>query len=385
MADNSSIEWTDATWPVTAGCEKPSPGCKFCYAEVMSGRLAAMAQTDLDASRDPGKKRVYLQVVNQKDGRGAGGYGPKSGWNRKVVTLPERLEEPLRWKKPRRVFVNSMSDLFHRDVPFEFIDRVFAVMALCPQHTFQVLTKRPERMAEYFGRTDTPRRIGVAITVQLHGERAVNEGYWPQAQRDAWTCSLPLPNVWLGTSVEDQQRADERIPHLLRCPAAVRFLSCEPLLGPVDLEKASRRSCGLCGGTGVRFYGHEWKESGPCPECGGNGLARLQVGWESGLDWIIIGGESGHGARPCDLRDIRSLVQQCEAAGVPCFVKQVGARPLVSIDNPNNTTQDTGRLVPGRISDAKGGVMSDWPSDLRVRQMPAAAERDGGARKLALR
>jgi protein gp37 len=197
-----------------------------------------------------------------------------------VMTHEDRLDQPLRWTKPRKVFVNSMSDLFHEDVPDAFIDRVFAVMALAPQHTFQILTKRAERMREYMSGRRTRR-----------GDRAVrpHERRAPRIAKGSY--SWPLPNVWLGVSVENQHFADERIPLLLQTPAAVRFISAEPLLGPVDLA--------------------HWLDDIP------SGSRRL--------DWVIVGGESGPGARPFDLAWARSIVQQCQAAGVPVFVKQLGA------------------------------------------------------------
>lgn len=281
--------------------------------------------------------------------------------------LPDRLMEPLSWKKPRRVFVNSMSDLFHEDVPFEFVDRVFAVMALCPQHTFQVLTKRPERMAQYLllsgGKVNgkTLEReghvgleaMGITFDAQAAGMKHVGRGV--TLHRDGELVKWPLPNVWLGTSVEDQSRADERIPHLLRCPAAVRFLSCEPLIGPVDLKPM------LYGGTDM-----------------------------SGVQWVIVGGESGANARACDVAWIRSIVKQCKESGVPVFVKQLGkwsaGTPHAPVhrwlfpDGATCTTpilRDThwrdppdGAIAWSLGGDPKGGKLSEWPEDLRVREWP---------------
>ena len=237
MGQNSKIEWTDTTWNPTVGCRSYSPGCANCYAERMSKRLAAMATADISAGKDPGLKANYLRVINDA-GR----------WNNSVFGVQDALTKPFGWKKPRQVFVNSMSDLFYGDdadsraaaskgtpfepVPFNFIDQVFSVMALCPQHTFQILTKRPERMAEYLSDYRSP--MGMKVDENVWKLAACMDGarfaaaYKPRINdTGAW----PLPNVWLGTSVENQKIADERIPHLLRCPAAVRFLSCEPLLG----------------------------------------------------------------------------------------------------------------------------------------------------------
>ena len=191
MGERSSIEWTDATWNPVTGCTKVSEGCRNCYAERIVQRLGQDFST--------------------------------------IVLHPERLEYPLHWKKPHRIFVNSMSDLFHENIADDFIYRVFEIMVQCPHHVFQVLTKRPVRMLDICRRT---RFIG--IDDQRHLE---------QRGMDDWLDVLsqmkprPFPNVWLGVSVEDQQTADERIPLLLQTPAAVRFVSAEPLLGPIDLSK----------------------------------------------------------------------------------------------------------------------------------------------------
>lgn len=297
----TTIEWTQRpgtkgeTWNPTTGCNKVSAGCKHCYAEVMHKRLRAMHQ--------PKYQRAF------SDG---------------VVTHADTLTIPLQWKKPRTVFVNSMSDLFHADVPFAFIDQVFAIMALTPQHTYQILTKRPERMAEYFATRTSPRSAGSEaagpahpgshkgpylvvllskVTVPFKAEW-VDGGDHPIPMVDV---AFPLPNVWLGTSVENQATADERIPHLLRVPAAVRFLSCEPLLGPVDLRS-------------VFTYNHVY-------EFGSHGKKRVYTDGRdrSPIHWLIAGGESGPNARLMHPDWPRSLRDQCAAAGVPFFFKQWGA------------------------------------------------------------
>jgi protein gp37 len=226
-------------------------------------------------------------------------------WNGKVeASNYGQMIKPLSWKKPRRIFVNSMSDLFHEDMPEAVIDQVFAVMALCPQHTFQVLTKRAERMRKYL-----IARNGMGNSALC---RAINAIPAALGNRHG-ALEMPLPNVWLGVSVEDQQRADERIPHLLATPAEVRFLSCEPLLGPVDLA-------GYLDGhedNGVDLSRDVGSRVGAC------------IGWTPPLDWIIAGGESGPGKRPMDLAWMRSLRDQCAAAGVPFFGKQDDkVRPL---------------------------------------------------------
>lgn len=301
MADQSKIEWTDATWNPIAGCSPVSPGCAHCYAATMARRLEAMGQEKYAGTAERrGKVNVFTGVVR----------------------LDERaLPLPLEWLRPRRIFVSSMSDLFHERVPDEWIARVFAVMALCPDHTFQVLTKRPERMADFF-RAPQP-WIASEIRLRIEGlphnsrwrreanrygatARAIETGRFEGCGTAAW----PLENVWLGTSVEDQERADERIPWLLQTPAAVRFLSCEPLLGPVSLAADwMHLRCPRCGR-------HE-----PYCECDG---PRGEYGLPPLIDWVIAGGESGPRARPVHPAWVRGLLRQCQAAGVPFFFKQWG-------------------------------------------------------------
>jgi len=353
----SNIEWTDTTWNPVVGCTPVSAGCLNCYAATMANRLQQMPQAKdyhpREYSRDEAKDAAreasggcdsdvpdYRPAVRIAEVRGG-----RAVFTGDVRLVPERLEEPLSWRKPRMVFVNSMSDLFHEAVPFEFIDRVFAVMALCPQHTFQVLTKRPERMAEYFGqnRLDSAGRHG-AVLGAAHFQTTGGSG----AQVD-W----PVPNVWLGTSVENQAAADERIPHLLECPAAVRFLSCEPLLGPVELSGCMTPAREIMGLDGPYIAGPD-----------------------AGVHWVIVGGESGPNARPCDVAWIRSIVGQCKASGVPVFVKQLGARPVEVNSGPEMPMRwvpdDGGEEVERwyRPSDRKGGDPAEWPEDLRVRQFP---------------
>jgi len=295
MADKTAIEWTDRTWNPVSGCTRASAGCDNCYAVTMTKRLEAMGQ------------EKYSGLVNIGKGH----------FNGAVKCHEDALLLPLKWRKPQRVFVNSMSDLFHKEVPFEFIDKVFAVMALCPHLTFQILTKRPERAAEYFSKVktgfdepgyggatailDAAESVAPRSVLQRQGLLIFNGGRYIAIAR--W----PLPNVWIGTSVEDQKTADERIPHLLAIPAAVRFLSCEPLLGPVNLggslDADRDNPCG-CG-------------DGECHEC-----------WRSpsapAVHWVICGGESGPHARPMHPDWARSLRDQCQAAGVPFLFKQWG-------------------------------------------------------------
>ncbi len=266
MSDNSLIEWTDATWNPVTGCTKVSAGCDHCYAERVTERF-----------------------------NGKGSFA--------TVTLhPDRLDQPLRWwRRPRLIFVNSMSDLFHDAVPDEFIAQVFAVMAAAPQHTFQVLTKRHARMRALAGDDD--------FRVQVAMDRAALElsSLRPGEPLPDLLPSWPLPNVWLGVSVEDQQWADIRIPALLTTPAAVRFLSCEPLLDPVDLSRWTRPHALDC---------QDANGDPPWCTCG-----RDRDGY---LDWVIVGGESGPGARPMHPAWARKLRDQCAAAGVPFHFKQWG-------------------------------------------------------------
>lgn len=269
----SKIEWTDETWNPTTGCSIVSPGCTNCYAMKMAGT----------------RLRENPKYVGLTDSSKAGPV-----WTGEVrLGDEETLTKPLRWRKPRMIFVNSMSDLFHEDVPFEFIDRVFAVMALCPKHTFQVLTKRPERMREYVSQDRQGCEISERLAA-LYVDVPAVAARWPlTAERAIAAAHWPIPNLWLGTSVEDQARADERIPHLLNTPAAVRFISYEPALEDVDFS--------------------QWLYPDLLP---------------SELDWIICGGESGPGARPMHPDWARSLRDQCYGADVAFFFKQWGgARP----------------------------------------------------------
>lgn len=298
---STTIEWTQRpgtkgeTWNPTTGCNKLSAGCKHCYAEVMHKRLQAM---------------------------GMGKY--EQDFSAGVVTHADTLTIPLKWKKPRTVFVNSMSDLFHADVPFDFIDQVFAVMALTPQHTYQILTKRPERMAEYLAGLQRAAddhapltqsgQFSPANVINLRNLVLVSRGSGVGGR--GFKANWPLPNVWLGTSVENQAAADERIPHLLRCPAAVRFLSCEPLLGAVDLRH-------------IRIDGPEPDLTYYIDCLNGYHQGGLQWGDREGsafvkIDWVIGGGESGHTPRPMLPEWPRGLRDQCKAAKVPFFFKQWG-------------------------------------------------------------
>lgn len=312
----TTIEWTDATWNPVTGCTAVSDGCRHCYAASLAAtRLAHLHR--------------YSGLARRERGRGA--------WTGKVTLHEDALTQPLRWRRrtsrknpgaPWMAFACDMSDLFHANVPFDFIDRVFAAFALTPWVHWQVLTKRPERMEEYAARGDI-----MDAVVRLGGLEA--EG------------TMPLRNVWLGTSVENQQTADTRIPHLLRCPAAVSFVSLEPLLQAVDL------SAWLWCSFPEAASGHTYRD-GYAPR--------------DALQWVIVGGESGPDARPCDVKWIRSIVGQCRAAGVACFVKQLGANSVDSQSQPGSEYRFS-------LRDHRGGDPSKWPADLRVRQWPACAGR----------
>jgi len=289
MGETTGIQWTGSTWtPIRARhrvtgkvgwhCTKPSAGCKFCYSESLNKRL----------------------------GTGEG-YTPNAPVD---VFLDEKmLRAPLRWRAPRKIFVCSMTDLFGEFVTDTMIDRVFAVMAASPQHTYQVLTKRAERMRTYLCNHE----VGARWAFSGDRKPLVCAGTAVEWTRHG------LPNVWIGCSVENQQMADNRIPVLLNTPAAVRFLSVEPLLAPMNVD--------------YRINGRR-------------------------VDWIIVGGESGAGARRCDLEWIGFIVDQCKAAKVACFVKQLGK---------NAYAMD--KRWP--ITDSKGGNIDDFPDDLKVREYPA--------------
>lgn len=308
MATQSNIEWTDCTWNPVIGCRHVAEGCRHCYAETMSKRLAAMGQRD------------YASILT-KDGK----------FNGKAITRPATLAEPLHWKKPRMVFVNSMSDLFHEDVPFEFIAAVFGVMAACPQHTFQVLTKRPQRAKDFFEWADV--NIGEPDYFARFFDGTPVRQIYADGRAEP-TSDWPLKNVWLGVSIATQPDADKNIPVLLKCPAAVRFVSAEPLIREVFLQQ-------------------NWINALLCQACG-----------TKALNWVIVGGESGAYARPCDVAWIRSIVEQCKAAAVPVFVKQLGS-------NSQEQFGGSGALRPRLKSrNIKGGDPSEWPEDLRVREFP---------------
>jgi protein gp37 len=335
VAHGTNIEWTHIpgykgeTWNPVTGCDRISPGCGRCYARTMAKRLKAMGQPHY-----------------QRDGDGAG-FG--------VSMHEDALDKPLRWKKPRAVFVNSMSDLFHDEVPFDFIDSVFGVMWRAPQHVFLILTKRPKRAREYFDRV-----------VYLTDPKGDTGGV--ARLPDVW----PLPNIWMGVSIENS-RFTWRADVLREIPAAVRFISAEPLLDSLYPN--------LCGADLV---------DGPCildPNHAGKcGSARSPAGTRrpldlNGIDWVIIGGESGPKSRPFHLEHAREIVRECNwhpfdfdgerwlhyPDRPAVFVKQFGAKPVDFIGGIAGTQCDLD------LHDRKGGDIGEWPAELQIREYPEIA------------
>ncbi len=277
MGDRTSIEWTEASWnPIRAKskvtgrtgthCEILTPGCEHCYAQAINRRLGTGLQY-LSRLRDD--VEIYLD--------------------------DRILTQPLRWKRPRRIFVCSMSDLFGEWVTEQMLVRICGIMSMAPQHTYQILTKRADRQRDFLIRNA------------------------PKAANKNW---------WFGVSVEDQRRADERIPVLLATPAAVRWISYEPGLGPIEICTSLPRNRDVL----------------------------------KGLDWVVIGGESGPGARPFNITWARQIIAQCAAAGVPVFMKQLGANPFRDLES--------GGWEGPRPKDRKGGDISEFPEDIRIREYP---------------
>lgn len=313
----SKIEWTGETWNPVVGCSIVSPGCTNCYAMGMAARLEAMVRE---------QDRRYIAALYAGDEKESDDRPPapkhyagttkivngKPVWTGKMALAPEStLLSPLKRRKPTTYFVNSMGDLFHEDVPDEWIDRVFAVMALCPQHTFQALTKRSARMRDYVSSVAAKWCIVDGRTPCVRIDEAMDRlapDHWCDRELKEW----PLPNVWLGVSCEDQRRADERIPDLLATPAAVRFVSAEPLLGPIRFSDIT-----LGGGRIINALDPN--------------DALIPIGGPS-IHWVIVGGESGPNARPMHPDWARSIRDQCMAAGVPFFFKQWGEWLPVSIE-----------------------------------------------------
>lgn len=325
----TKIEWVrnedgtqGETWNITVGCDKTSPGCDHCYA-IRTATIRA-------GNPHPAIAAAYAGLTHRTE--------TGLDWTGTVRLLPGRLTIPLHWRKPRRIFVDSQSDLFHKDVPDDFIAHAFAVMAVTPRHTYQVLTKRHGRMRSLLSNPDF---IDVVIEY-MHTSLDLPPGDVDSAiGRWGW----PLLNVWVGVSVEDQKRADLRIPALCETPAAVRWLSCEPLLGHVDLspallpDSAGRRQRRL------------------------HGLHSHPVSEGQGIDWVVVGGESGPGARPMHPRWASRLRDQCVAAGVPFLFKQWGDwSPMAPLDDQGRVRLEGGHTLandgtlygPGDLVDPDG-------------------------------
>lgn len=310
MGDSSKIEWTNATWNWIIGCSVVSPGCTNCYAMREAYRF----------SFNPAVPR-YAGLTEMVNG--------KAVWTGDVATAGRHiLLAPVRWRRPRMIFVNSMGDLFHENVPDEWIDETFAVMAIANWHRFQVLTKRSARMRRYLNDPETAGRVA-------HRAWAIIAE--AKARPDGWT--WPLPNVWVGVSAEDQRRADERIPDLLETPAAVRWVSAEPLVGRIILPGA-------------------WLGQG---DNGSFGSGRL--------DWFVVGGESGPSARPAHPDWVRLLRDQCVLSETAFFFKQWGAWVPGTVYSEGNSmghaTHQDGQEHRGRRThwwsgDAAGGVISSF-------------------------
>ncbi|GAX38934.1 phage Gp37/Gp68 family protein [Nodularia sp. NIES-3585] len=287
----TKIQWCDEVWNPIVGCSRISTGCQNCYAAT--------------AAKSP-----RLQQFKQ--------YETVNEWDGTVQFVESQLSKPLHWRKPKKIFVCSMADLFHENVPFEWIDQVFAVMHFAKQHTFQVLTKRPQRALEYF--TDYLPDVGTWVQIP-HLQSSVN-----------LSRVIPLPNVWIGTSTENQAIADRRIPILMQIPAAKRFLSCEPLLEEIDFVQADIFQK-------LISDDHEWE------------LVNEYI------HWVIVGGESGPNSRPCHVEWIQSIVTQCHSSNTPVFVKQLGSN--VYLNQQRFKTHDR-----------KGGDIQEFPTQLRIRKFP---------------
>ena len=312
MGIETNISWTDHTFNPWIGCTKVSPGCKHCYAEV-----------------------DHFPRVQRS--RGIELWNPHG---KRHTTSTTYWKQPIKWNRTageegvrRRVFCASLADVFEDRVDLiEPLARLLKIIHLTPCLDWQLLTKRPEHVA---------RRLHLVKSMAPTGDRDINDGAELASQ---WLHGSPMPNLWLGTSVEDNLRAEQRIPHLFRIPATMRFLSVEPLLERVDLSPF------LCGTVSSQ---HDLAtEDAKCVWAGS--------AWEGEkpIDWVIVGGESGHMARPCHVEWIRKVAADCTAAGIPCFVKQLGSNIVGANGEPMT------------LMDAKGGNPSEWPEDLRRQESP---------------
>jgi protein gp37 len=357
----TEIQWTDKVWNCVRGCTRVSTECENCYAERLAIRMS-------------GEGKPYHGLVR---------VGPQGvRWTGEVAFDSVKLAEPLRWRKPLRIFVNSMSDLFHPKLSNEEIGAVFGVMAMCPQHRFQVLTKQAERMHEWFlwagrqnqyaGAPSTPAEVMQCVAIDRHKIELPKAAPFGEVK---W----PLKNVDLGVSAGAQGFLDTRVPLLLRTPAATRFVSIEPMLGPMNVSPFVKMGA-LC----------ECSPTSPSNErCTKSGWVRCNHGLRR-LDWLILGGESGPGARPMNVEWIRELLKACKQnpksfwphKPPAVFVKQLGKNVVWNgVSKPGGywpegtVTEDlavsTGKSGWGvRLRDSHGGDMSEWPEDLRVREFP---------------
>ena len=307
MGDKTKIEWCDATWSPIVGCTRVSEGCRFCYSERFMARFSGV----------PGHKF-----------EGISNFTPAGPHWSGIVRLSEKdLDQPLHWRKPKRIFVNSISDTFHEKVPDTWLHKIFNAMIVANHHTYMILTKRPERMLE------------------------VTQQFFDGKDREYIQQGVPK-HIWLGVSCEDQKTADERIPLLLQTPAAVRFISYEPALGPLSIRQWLHRE--------------EMVEQFPK-----QAIQRIS--------WVICGGESGPGSRLFDIQWARDLRDQCKAAGTPYFLKQLGTNPY---DLKKFCLMLKANIITGtcmKLKARKGGDWSEWPEDLRIREFPKVLPPDGAA------
>jgi protein gp37 len=305
MGDKTGISWSEATWNPLVGCQIKSAGCKFCYAMKDAHRLS---------------KKLGVGKYDDLTFESAGG---QILWNGKVRLWEPALDQPLRWGRPRLIFTNSMSDLFYEEVQRDWQDSIVAVMALSMlrRHEFQTLTKRPDVMQRYLCDPETPERVANEMARIMLARQGANggKGVKPARTPAHLRPAFPLPNCWWGISAEDQETYEEREPFLCDTPGAIRFISYEPAIGPLRLKESTLR-------------------------------------W---LDWIIVGGESGDGARPFDLQWARDIIAQCAGTRVKVYVKQLGSKPIAG-------------LLP-YPSTGKGDRLGEWPEGLKVQHFPRPA------------
>ena len=319
-------QYWDQSWSPVYGCSHEKAGedgrcVAHCWAEKLAGRFS----TSLDSE---GRKPPFE------------GFATKTGWTGRVKLIEENLLKPLHWRYPRVIALNWMGDYLHKNIPDSDVDRIQAVMALCCQHRFLSLTKRSERQREYWLTKGRPGLIAEAVlavasaaklkTTGICGPAAIAEGI-----AGGWR--LPLQNVGIGVSAENQSRIHERIRHLLTTPGVMRWVSIEPMLGIIDVA-------GYLGGYYYMRPAHSFQQ----------------------LDWVVLGGESGSTARTCRVSDIRGAIRECRDAGIPCFVKQLGANPRGILDGYTKGEADW----MTDVLDPKGANAAEWPADLRVRELP---------------